>query len=81
MEPLGSGSGSGIRISGVTAGSIAEQAGLKRGDVILEVAGRPAQIDALRALVQRQPAGTWLPLKLRRGSEELELVARFPAEP
>ena len=81
MEPLGTGSGSGIRISGVTAGSIAEQAGLKRGDVILEVAGRPAQVDVLRALVQRQPAGTWLPFKLRRGSEELELVARFPAGP
>ena len=81
MEAVGPGSRSGIRIAGVTAGGVAEQAGLKRGDVILEVAGRPAQIDALRALVQRQPAGTWLPLKLRRGSEELELVARFPAEP
>ena len=79
MEPPGSGPG--IRISGVTAGSVAEQAGLKRGDVILEVAGRPAQIDALRALVKRQPAGTWLPIRLRRGGEELELVVRFPAAP
>lgn len=72
---------SGIRISAVTAGSIAEQAGLKRGDVILQAAGQPAQIDALRALVRRVPAGTWLPLKLRRGSEELDLVVRFPAAP
>ena len=81
MESLASGSGSGIRISGITAGSVAEQAGLKSGDVILEMAGRPARIDTLRALVQRQPAGTWLPLKIRRGSEELDLVARFPTAP
>ena len=72
---------SGIRISGVTAGSVADQAGLKSGDVILEMAGQPARIDALRVLVQRQPAGTWLPLKIRRGSEELDLVARFPTAP
>ena len=72
---------SGVRIAGVTAGSVADQAGLKSGDVILEVAGQPARVDALRALVQRQPAGTWLPLKIRRGSEELDLVARFPTAP
>lgn len=79
MAPLGSGSGSGIRISAVTAGSIAEQAGLKSGDVILQAAGQPARIDALRTLVQRLPAGTWLPLRIRRGNEELDLVVRFPA--
>jgi uncharacterized iron-regulated protein len=69
----------GLRIAQVTAGSIAEAAGLKSGDVILEIAGRRADsIAVLRAVVQRQVAGAWLPLKVRRGGEELEIVARFP---
>ncbi len=71
----------GIRLSQVIAGSLAEQSGLKSGDVIVTAAGQPATITGLRALVQRQPAGTWLPLKIKRGSEEIELVVRFPAAP
>ncbi len=69
----------GLRIKQVNAGSIAEAAGLKGGDMIIEVAGQPAKsILTLRAAVQRQTPGTWLPLKIRRGGEELEIVARFP---
>jgi hypothetical protein len=33
------------------------------------------------AAVRRQPEGTWLPLKLRRGDETIELIVRFPAGP
>jgi uncharacterized iron-regulated protein len=70
----------GLRITTVTPGSIAESAGLKSGDVIVEAAGLPAKsIMMLRAAVQRQASGTWLPLKIRRDSSELEIVARFPA--
>ncbi|MBS3935302.1 MAG: ChaN family lipoprotein [Sulfuritalea sp.] len=69
----------GLRVTQVTAGSIAEAAGLKSGDLILEVAGRRADsIAVLRAAVQRQVSGAWLPLKIRRGGEEQEIVARFP---
>lgn len=69
----------GLRITQVMAGSIAEAAGLKTGDVILEVAGQPAKsILVLRSVVQRQVPGTWLPLKVRRDGKELEIVARFP---
>lgn len=68
-----------LRITQVTAGSVAETAGLKAGDVIIEVAGQPAKsILVLRSVVQRQVAGTWLPLKVRRDGKELEIVARFP---
>jgi uncharacterized iron-regulated protein len=73
--------GSGIRIASVVAGSVAEQAGLRSGDVVLMAAGRPARMDVLRATIQRLPAGAWLPLKIRRGDEEMEIVARFPAAP
>lgn len=69
----------GLRLTGVTPGSIAEAAGLKKDDVIVEVAGRPAtSIEVLRNVVRRQVPGTWLPLKVKRGEQELEVVARFP---
>jgi uncharacterized iron-regulated protein len=70
----------GIRIAQVMAGSVAAQAGLQAGDLILEVAGRPAKDpEDLRQAVERQAPGTWLPLKIRRGFFELEVIARFPA--
>jgi len=71
----------GVRILAVTAGSLAEQSGLKRGDVILEMAGRPVQKTLIAiSHVRLQPAGTWLPLRIRRGEETLELVVKFPPE-
>lgn len=70
----------GVRIASVVAGSVAEQAGLKVNDVLLEIAGQPVKdFMTVRAAVQRQASGTWLPLKVRRGKTELEIVARFPA--
>ncbi|WP_444678946.1 hypothetical protein [Halomonas sp. E19] len=59
---------------------MAERAGLMAGDVVLLAAGealaRPAD---LTALVRRQPAGTLLPLLVRRDGGEREILARFPA--
>jgi uncharacterized iron-regulated protein len=71
---------SGVRIGEVTAGSIAERTGLRKGDVITEIAGvRPEQAIEVAAAVARQAPGTWLPLKIQRGSRTLEFVAKFPA--
>ncbi|MFN6961890.1 MAG: ChaN family lipoprotein [Rhodocyclaceae bacterium] len=71
--------GEALRITEVMTGSVAEAAGLRKGDLLVSVAGRPAKsLATLRSLVQRQTPGTWLPLKIRRGDEELEIVARFP---
>lgn len=70
-----------LRIVSVLSGSVAEAAGLKKGDLIVAIAGRPAKnLMTLRTLVQRQTPGTWLPLRIRRGDEELEIVARFPVD-
>ena len=69
----------GVRIGAVTAGSIAERTGLHKGDVIIEIAGeRPEQAIEVAAVVARQAPGTWLPLKVQRGSRTLEFVAKFP---
>lgn len=73
---------SGLRISTVTPGSLAEKSGLKNGDRLVEIAGRPATGSAEAvATIRRQPAGTWLPLRIARGESELDLIVKFPAQP
>lgn len=69
----------GVRILGVEPGSVAEQAGLREGDVVIRVAGAVAAgPDDLAGAVQRQAPGTWLPLEVEREGERLELLAKFP---
>jgi hypothetical protein len=70
----------GVRVTDVVAGSVAAAAGLRAGDVIERAASVPvATPDALRAVVERQAPGTWLPLEVRRGREKRTrtVVARF----
>ena len=71
-----------VRIADVTSGSLAETSGLKAGDQIVEVAGLPAN-RMLRVItaVRLQPAGTWLPLRVKRGDDTLELIVKFPPKP
>jgi membrane-associated protease RseP (regulator of RpoE activity) len=74
--------GAGVKVDAVGPGSIAESAGLKKGDRIVQAAG--TALDAapdLIEIVTRQAPGTWLPLQVRRGEETLDLVAKFPATP
>jgi uncharacterized iron-regulated protein len=69
----------GVGVREVMQGSIAEQAGMRAGDVIVTVAGLPSRETAdVIAAVGRQAPGTWLPIVVRRGGETLDLVARFP---
>ena len=69
-----------VRIVDVTVGSLAERTGLKAGDEVVEVAGLPVKRNlVVIAAIRMQPAGTWLPLRVKRGDEALELVIKFPA--
>jgi S1-C subfamily serine protease len=72
----------GLKVSAVTAGSLAEKTGLRVGDRIVEISGRPASgsSDAV-ATIRRQPPGTWLPLRVARGDSQLDLVVQFPPRP
>jgi len=71
----------GVTLTDVTAGSLAEKTGLKGGDRIVSLAGIPvSKISSVIAAVRAQPAGTWLPLQVRRGAETLELVIKFPPQ-
>ncbi|MFN0299600.1 MAG: ChaN family lipoprotein [Burkholderiales bacterium] len=69
----------GVLIKQVEASSIAAAAGVQAGDVVVEIAGRKAEepVDVADA-VQRQAPGTWLPIKILRQGELLDLIARFP---
>lgn len=72
----------GVRILDVTTGSLAERSGLKAGDRIEEVGGLPvAGITPVIAAVRQQPDGSWLPLRVRRGDEVLDMVVKFPPRP
>ena len=69
----------GIRVIAVIAGGIGEAAGLKADDVVTEAAGTPVKTtDEIRAIVSRMAPGTWLPLKVKRKAEAIELSAKFP---
>jgi uncharacterized iron-regulated protein len=69
----------GVLVRSVVPGSIAEQAGIRAGDIILRIAGESAaRTENVVEAVQRQAPGTWLPLTVKRGEETVEIVARFP---
>jgi uncharacterized iron-regulated protein len=72
----------GVVVKQVLAGSVAEAAGLKPGDLITQMAGvAVADTTGIVALVRRLAPGTWLPIQVRRGVETLEIVAKFPPHP
>jgi len=69
----------GVQIRRIEKGGLGEQAGLRAGDLLVEIAGRaPVEPADVSEAVQRQAPGTWLPLKVRRDGRTLEVIARFP---
>ncbi|MFO0246476.1 MAG: PDZ domain-containing protein, partial [Betaproteobacteria bacterium] len=69
----------GVQIRQIEKGGLGEQAGLRVGDVRVEIAGRaPAEPADVSDAVQRQAPGTWLPLKVRREGRTFEVIAKFP---
>ncbi len=72
----------GVALRQVSPDSVAAAAGLREGDVIVEAAGLPVHATGdLQEIVARQAPGTWLPLRVRRGKSELQIVAHFPSVP
>ena len=72
MSPMGTG----VSIGTVQEGSAAAQAGLKPGDSILAFDGRKVEdfVDIRREINRRKP-GDEVVLKVRRGSEDIDLKA------
>jgi uncharacterized iron-regulated protein len=71
----------GVLIAAVEAGSIAETTGLRVDDVLVEVAGTSVKTpDEVKAFVGRMAPGTWLPLKVKRQINLVDLTAKFPTQ-
>ena len=70
----------GLRVHQVQAESLADQAGLEAGDVILEMGGAEVRtLDEARAVIGTVRPGQALPVALERRGSPLELTLRFPA--
>lgn len=75
VAPRAAGTGSqftvGAEVTGVTAGSAAEKAGIHNGDVITGIDGRSVQDDQeLTAAVREHPAGATVKMTFLRGGKE-----------
>jgi uncharacterized iron-regulated protein len=71
----------GVAVRRVSPESVAAAAGIRDGDLIIAAAGFAVQTPGdLQDIVARQAPGTWLPLCVRRGAQEIEIVARFPGD-
>ncbi|HKJ23008.1 MAG TPA: ChaN family lipoprotein [Gammaproteobacteria bacterium] len=69
----------GPEIAKVISPSVAEKTGIKRGDTVLEMAGRPVKsvsevIDKVHGILP----GTWLPMVVMRDNKRIDMVAKFP---
>ncbi len=77
----------GFRVTKVYAGSTAEKAGVKVGDLILAVdnekmtASQPEHYEELGALIRQYSAGTKAELTLRRGADQLKLPVELVRAP
>lgn len=70
--------GEGLRLEGVTPGGVAEKAGLKDGDVIVEVAGKPTPtIGAYMTAMAAQKAGTTIDVVVDRKGKKVTLKAKL----
>jgi serine protease Do len=77
--PIASGA---VVIGSVTLGSPAAEGGLRAGDVILAVAGRPIRgVGMLQALIEAASIGEELKLTIERGGQRQDVVVRPRAQP
>ena len=75
MEPREAGG----MIVDVVENSVAAAAGLKANDVITEIAGQPADsLQDIIEIVRAMAPGTWLPITVQRGTDQVAVIAKFP---
>jgi len=69
-----------VSIAKLVEDSVAEKIGLQKGDIFVKAAGKKiTRMIQIISIVQRTSHGTWLPLLMKRGDEEIEVVAKFAA--
>lgn len=66
--------GKGVKLDGVSVKGPADDAGLKKGDVILEIAGKTVpDVNAYMTLMATQKAGVPIEIKILRDTKEMKL--------
>ncbi len=70
-----------IRIGSVWKGGPAERAGMRTGDLLLTVNGAPARMDMLQSLLSRMAPGDPVSLKVRRETNDMEIVLEADPRP
>jgi serine protease Do len=72
----------GVLVSDVSRGSPAQQAGIVRGDIILEYSGKKVQdVGLLRNAVAQSKVGSQVPVKILRRDKEMTITATVVALP
>ncbi len=76
------GTTAGVLVAGVQRGSPADRAGIKPGDIIMQVDGKPAKDpDSMRNLIVALAPGKVATLKLKRGQNDMELQVKAGKRP
>ncbi len=71
-----------VSILDISPGSLAEKTGLKAGDRLLEVGGSTVDTSGtVVSAVRAQPGGTWLPMRIKRGDDTIDMIVKFPVNP
>lgn len=71
----------GVRIDAVQSNSVASDAGLRPGDVIVSVDGQELRsADQLKGMIDQKLAGQDLPMTVLRGGDSTQLTASFPED-
>ena len=74
--------GAGLRLAQVGSESLADLAGLRPDDVILEMGGSTVRtLEQARAVILEVRPGQDVPVSVERGGAPLQLTLRFPATP
>jgi S1-C subfamily serine protease len=70
--------GTGLRLEGVSPGGVAEKVGLKEGDVIVEIAGKPVKnITGYMSAMGTQKPGNTIDVVVERKGKKLTLKAKL----
>jgi predicted esterase len=68
-----------VQVQSVHENSVAQQAGMRPGDVVLSIGGLPTpNLEGLVAALQPLSLGAAVPAEVERGGERLQLTLRYP---
>ena len=74
QKKFGLAEGQGVTLNSVVKKGPAEQAGLQKGDILIEIAGKPVGVGSLGKILARIGAGEKVPVLLIRKGQRVRLT-------